>query len=172
MTVHVHPEATQTCTVEQSSLSYKINEQPAVDKQQTSTQRCFQLCVCELRAVRPPDGLRCSLLAKCGPKAANKDLDERGHFWCGSSCRTFCAQCDFKLPAPFSSPDNKHSSDRQQQAGRRPCAILVRHTLLLQASWTKSFLTGPRVWPGAVTCGTHWINTKHNFIFLIIISYR
>lgn len=38
---------------------------------------------------------------------------------------------------PPPAPDNKHSSDRQQKAGRRPCAILVTHTPLLRASWTK-----------------------------------
>lgn len=44
-------------------------------------------------------------------------------------------------------PDNKHSSDRQRKAGHRPCAILVRHTPLLQASWTKSpFEPNNRTW--------------------------
>lgn len=52
---------------------------------------------------------------------------------------------DFSVPAPLRfppAPDNKHSSDRQQKAGRRPCAILVTHTPLLRASWTKK-LSGP-----------------------------
>lgn len=52
---------------------------------------------------------------------------------------------DFSVPAPHRfppAPDNKHSSDRQQKAGRRPCAILVTHTPLLWASWTKK-LFGP-----------------------------
>lgn len=39
-------------------------------------------------------------------------------------------------------PDYKHSSGRQQQTGRRPYAILVRHNPLLGGSWTKSTSKG------------------------------
>lgn len=54
---------------------------------------------------------------------------------------TVSAPCDLLLPYPFP-PDYKHSSGRQQQTGRRPYAILVRHNPLLGGSWTKSTSEG------------------------------
>lgn len=97
----------------------------------------------KLRTV-PPDGLQSSLLAKQNPKAVSKTWPKRGQLWSRAvALGPFKPNVTFSSPLLFF-PDNKHSSDRQQQAGRRPCAILVRHTLLLQASWTKSFSFGTK----------------------------
>lgn len=115
-------------------FSCEVNEQPVLDKEQTSTQRCSQLCVCETEDCT--SGLYCSLLVEQNPKA-ERNSSRRGQLWCWATAVgplllnvTFCSLLLFF-------PDNKHSSGRQQKAGHRPCAILVRHTPLLRASWTK-----------------------------------
>lgn len=90
---------------------------------------CGQLSISHTRTV-PPDG---PVLVQS--RIGTGDQNRASH---AEPCQrrvTCCCLCPFP-------PDYKHSSGRQQQTGRRPYAILVRHNPLLGGSWTKSTSKG------------------------------
>lgn len=103
--------------------NHKVNEQPVFDKHPLTDAANFVFAKLRTAPLGTDSSTLCwqITIQRLQPGRRGASFDPVGPF---QSSVTFSSLLLFF-------PDNKHSSDRQQQAGHRPCAILVRHTLLL-----------------------------------------